>query len=187
MASELTNLLSFDRIRAFRRTYFLRLATLAVFVTAVLIVVHGILLVPSYFYAKEQAAIHQAHLAEIEAASEREGGESIAARFAALNEKAVRALELLDIPSASASLRSVLALPRPGITVTRFTFAAPNASGKEGQMTVSGIAATRDALREYHVALQSLSFVEHADLPLGAYASEREIPFTITLSGSFTP
>lgn len=187
MTSELTNLLSADRIRAFRRYYFMRLGTLALFVIATLVVVHGILLMPSYFYAKEQSAIHTAHLGEIAAASEREGGESIAARFGSLNENASRALKLLAAPSASAAIRSVLALPRPGITVKRFTFAAPTASRKEGKMTVSGVAATRDALREYHVALQSLSFVEAAELPLGAYANEREIPFVITLSGSLQP
>lgn len=187
MMSELTNLLSFDRIRAFRRDYFLRLATLTVFALSVLIVVHGILLAPSYFYANEQAGLYRAHLAGIQEASERDGEASVAKRFTTLNGNAARALELVSAPSASAVLRAVLALPRPGVAVTRFTFAAPIAPGEEGRVTVSGVASTRDALRSYHVALESLAFVSSAELPLGSYASERAIPFTITLMGSLQP
>ncbi len=54
-------------------------------------------------------------------------------------------------------------------------------------MTVSGMAATRDALRQYATALGGLPYVSKADLPISAYAKDSDITFTITLTGTLTP
>ncbi|HEV7121596.1 MAG TPA: hypothetical protein VGN56_02085, partial [Candidatus Paceibacterota bacterium] len=67
MYPELTNLLPKHLIRAFRRKYFLRVATLACLLLAGLVIVHGLLLVPSYMYAHNEAARQNAQLATLNA------------------------------------------------------------------------------------------------------------------------
>ncbi len=187
MNTNLTNLLSFERIRAFRRDYFLRLLTVLACIAIVIILAQAALLIPTYLYANEQATLHRSHLSEIERANASEEERSVTERLTSLTNDAERALGLVSASGASASLRSVLALPRPGIIVNRFAIASPSATETTGRISVSGIATTRDALREYHLALSSLSFVASADLPLGSYAKESEIPFTITLQSAQTP
>jgi len=45
-----------------------------------------------------------------------------------------------------------------------------------------GIAATRDALRNYQIALQNAAFARAADLPVSAYAKDSNISFNITIT-----
>lgn len=187
MKFELTNLLSSDRIRAFRRQYFMRLGTVLVFAGALLVGIQAVLLAPTFIYANEQAEIHRARIAGLTGAGDTAGERSVSERLALVSENATRAVALSSAPTASAALRGVLALPRPGILVTRFALETPKSSEVPGRMTLSGVAASRDALRQYHAALRSLSFVTEANLPLGAYALDSEIPFTITITGSLAP
>ena len=61
MSRNLINLLPPDRLHSFRREYFLRLATVVFFMLTFLVVVHGVLLVPSYLYlsSEESATQHE--------------------------------------------------------------------------------------------------------------------------------
>lgn len=186
MKAELTNLLSSDRTKAQRREYFLRLAAVAAFFVGTLFVLAGVLLAPSYIYAIGQKEVHKTQLATLQDAQAAREEEGVTKRITALTADTQRLRASASSPSVSAALQSVLALPRGGILVTRFTVTAPQASGAEGTMVVSGIAASRDALRQYHDSLGRLAFVARADLPLGAYARESDIPFSITLHGPLT-
>lgn len=184
MSSELTNLLPSERIHAFRRGYFFRLgATIAVMLAGV-IVVHGVLLIPTYLYIQESATLARAHLAELEAGSLSSGEGEIQARTKQVESEAERALALLASPSATTILQTVLEAPRTGVTIKGFSFHAPS---PEGRLTITGVAETRESLRQYQLALSKLSFAKSAELPLSAYTKERDIPFVITLIGSFTP
>ncbi len=105
-------------------------------------------------------------------------------RLTNLKNNSGRLLTLASSPSATTVIRTLLAIPHSGITLTSFTF---RAGTPEGRVTITGSATTRDALRQYHLALSSLSFAKSAELPLSAYAKESNIPFTITLMGSLVP
>lgn len=183
MSTELTNLLPHARQLTEKREYLVRLATLSCIVATFVVVVHGALLVPSYLYLSEQVGLERARIAELDAALALSGEGELSTRVSTLKADAARLSAVSTSPAATTVLRAVLALPSNGITLSAFTFHAP----PEGRISVTGTAATRESLRQYAAALETLTFAESTDLPLSAYARESDIPFTITLTGSLTP
>ena len=187
MSSQLTNLLPETRKRAFRRQYFLRLGTAVLVLLALLALLHGIMLLPTYFYARHEVLRGSADLATLKASARDAGEAEVATRTQNLAASAANLARLESVPAASAALRAALDVPRPGIALTGFTFTAPAAANAPARRQISGMAGSRDALRRYAAALESLPFVASADLPISAYAKERDIDFTITLSGTLQP
>jgi hypothetical protein len=186
MSSELTNLLPRDRVRILRTEYFFRLATVAVLGLVGLVIVCGVLLFPSYLFLGIQVSSRSAEIANLGNASKNADQASAAARLTALADDTTYLATLAKKPNVSKTIKNVLAVPHPGITLSGFTFAPPKGS-TNGTMTVSGTSATRDALRSYSLALRSVPTVDSADLPVSAYAKDSNIPFTVTLTGTFTP
>lgn len=190
MNPELTNLLPPERIRAFRREYVVRLATIGALLLAALLFVAALLLVPSYRYLDRAYAEKQSSLAALGEDDEAGNGAENAANNAAILAEAAQLASLGESGGASDAIRSVLAVPRPGIALSGITFAA--FSEKKGVRTpatikVSGIAATREALRSYDLALSEMPSVSSADLPISAYAKESNIAFAITLTERAQP
>jgi Tfp pilus assembly protein PilN len=186
MYPELTNLLPRHLIKAFRRKYFLRVASLACALLAGLVLIHGLLLVPSYIFAQSEVTRQTAQLTVLNASLHTTEEMQVRARLTKLSTNVAYLNQLATTTAASAALRAVLSVPRTGITLSGFTFTP--ASGKNaGTMGVSGTAATRDTLRAYALALGQLTFVTNADLPISAYAQDNNIPFTITLTGTLRP
>jgi hypothetical protein len=187
MYDELTNLLPQAQKRAFRRLYFSRLIAVALFLGALFVLAQAILLTPTYLYANGEAKRQRAELEAANAAAQTSEEQEARARASLLNTTVASLARLSSAPQATAAVRAVLAVPRPGVSLTGFAFAAPSGSNTSSRMQVSGVAATRDSLRQYASALGALPFVTSADLPISAYAKEKDIPFTITLSGSLRP
>jgi len=183
MALELTNLLPEDRVRSLRQVYFMRLAVVGVLLLAGVTVVHGVLLLPSYLYLRNQVGERTAALAALTTTLAGSEEKEISVRVAALAEDSAHLARLSSVPKASAAVRAVTALPRPGIRLTGFSF-APKEEG-EAVMSLSGIATTREALRTFEQSLADEPYITSADLPISAYAKERDIPFTISLTGPF--
>ena len=186
MAHNLTNLLPFERARAFRQAYFLRFAALTALVLAILIAAHAALLAPTYLFVSERAALAKEELAAISASLASSEEAEMNARLTRLSEDVARLSEYTSAPAASSVLRSVLALPRSGISLSGLSF-TPGQGGADGRMVLTGTASTREALRQYHKSLTALPGVKNADLPLSAYAKETDISFVVTLTGSLTP
>lgn len=186
MASELLNLLPPERLRAWKRDYFVRLATVCVLALTVVVVGSGALLVPAYLYLGEQTEARQAYVKTLdkELADAKEKGTS--QRLTALTEGATYLARLATTTTATGAFRGVLAAPRTGVTLTGFTYTSPT-QGTNGRMDLKGQATTREALRAYTEALSALPFVSNVELPISAYAKERDIPFTITLTGTLRP
>lgn len=184
MEPELTNLLPEERARALRQLYFLRLAVVSLIVLAGVAVVHGVLLLPSYLYLRNQVEEREATLTRLTTTLAGSEEKEIGMRVAALTADSAHLARLSSVPKASAAVSAIIALPRPGIRLTGFSF-APETEG--ATMTVSGIATTREALRRFEQSLADEPYVAKADLPISAYAKESNITFTITLSGSLMP
>ena len=186
MSLDVINLLPPEKKRAFRRGYFLRLATVAVLLIAALVIVHAVLLLPSSIYL---SVVREARERELAAIAESAASETSATsiRLAKLKEDAVYLTRLGEAPAASAAVQSVLLVPRQGIRITSITFAPSTGNAADGVMTVSGIASTREALRSYNLALSNAPFVSKAELPISSYAAEADIQFTITLTGTLKP
>lgn len=180
MATELTNLLPQERKNALKRDYAFRLGTGVCVLFGFLLIAHGALLASSYAYVGEQQKREEARLAELSERREVSGFTDISERITAFDARANSLKELETTPSASDHIRSILEVPRTDIRIHSFTFSAPQQKNP-GSMQVSGTAETREALRAFNQRLGGLSFVKNTDLPLSAYAKERDIPFQIQL------
>lgn len=184
METKLTNLLPEERVRSLRGVYFMRLVVVGVFLLSGVTLVHAVLLLPSFLYLRNQVEERAAALASLTTALAGNEEKEISARVAMLAEDSAHLARLSSTPKASTAVRMIAALPRSGIRLTGFSF-SPKA-GEEATMTVSGVAATREALRTFEQSLAGESYITSADLPISAYAKESDISFTITLTGSFT-
>lgn len=181
MHNERINLLPEDRQRALRRDYFLRLGVVIIALLIALVLAAAILLVPTYVFLAESARAKESRLASIDSVLSSYGGAALSAQLAALSDDASTLEALADAPSVSAVIRNTLAIPRPGITISGFVY-SPGAGQNSDTIAISGTAATRDALRNYQLALQSAPFARSADLPISAYAEDTDIAFTITVT-----
>jgi hypothetical protein len=182
MQNEHTNLLPEDRQRSLRHGYFIRLVVVAIIFLIALTCAAAVLLIPTYVFLTESAGAKETHLANIESTISSPDESVLSARLAALSDDSNILGMLASSSSVSATIRSVLAVSRPGITLSGFSYAPSVDSKNSNGMTVSGIAKTRDALRNYQLALQSAPFATAADLPVSVYAKDTDIAFTITIT-----
>lgn len=181
MDNEITNLLPQERQRTLSREYILRLSTVSALLATVLAVVAGLLLLPTYVFLTQSAATKQAHLASIQSVLSASNEIELSARLAALSNAATILAALGRAPLASTVLRATLAVPHPGVKLSGLTY-TPAASDSHGTIAISGVAATREALRTYQLALQSDPFASVADVPVSAYAKDADIGFVITVT-----
>ncbi|MGE5540867.1 MAG: hypothetical protein ACM3TU_01105 [Bacillota bacterium] len=186
MSSELTNLLPPERLKAQRQEYFIRLATVSIFMLSFVLIASGVLLAPSYLFLHQEMQGREAHIQELDARLNAIGGEAATKRLAAVATNAMYIARLASTTTSTAAIRTVLDIPRPGITISGFTFTAPIQDGKTTMM-ITGTAATRESLRSYALTLGQQPFISGVDLPISAYAKEADIPFSITLTGTFKP
>ncbi len=180
MHNELTNLLPFERQQAFRRDYVVRLGVVSLVLVIALICVAALLLVPTYVFLTESTRAKETQLANVMSTLSSSDDAALSAQLTALSSRAATLTKLADAPSASATIRAMLAISRPGVTLSGFSYSS--ATTRPGTLAISGVAATRDALRMYQLALQSAPFARSADLPVSAYAKDTDITFTITVT-----
>jgi len=181
MRNELTNLLPPERQREFHREYLLRFGTVAVLLFSGLVFAAAALLVPAYLFLDEGIREKEARIATLETEYSSSEEAVLFARLTTLSDNAKTLAELADTPTASSVLRGVLAVSRPGVVLSGFGYSA--AAGKNpSTLAVSGVAATREALRSYQIALESPPFSRSANMPVSAYAKDANIPFTITIT-----
>ncbi len=180
MHNELTNLLPLERQRALTREYFVRLSIVGIVLLNLLVLSAAMLLFPTYVYLSKSMSAEEMRLATIESTLSATNEASLSERLSALTKDAALLTTLADAPSASATVRAALAVPRPGIALSGLVYTPPAASN--GSLVVSGTAATRDALRNYQLALEGAPFALVAALPVSAYAKDSDITFTITIT-----
>lgn len=181
MRNELINLLPADRRDLLEREYRYRFGVVVIWLGTLLVAVAAVLLLPTYVFLAGSASAKDAHLASIRSALSSSDQAALSARLSTLSNDAATLMALSRSPSVSKVVSAVLAVSRPGITVSGFTYTA--AFGKvAGTLALSGTAATRDALRSYQLALQSAPFARSADLPVSAYAKDTNIDFIITIT-----
>ncbi|MDP2655391.1 MAG: hypothetical protein Q8P17_02450 [bacterium] len=181
MHNELTNLLPLERQRAFSRDYIFRLVTVVALMLTALIGAAAVLLLPSYVFLVNDEYTKKNRLATIEATIPSADEKNLLKRLSALSVNTATLTALGNSPSVSRIVREMLAIPRPGIILSSFSYASA-VEKKSGTLVVSGTAATRDSLQRYQTALQNASFIRSADLPVSAYAKDSQISFAITIT-----
>lgn len=173
------NLLPPERTAALTREYYLRLATLAALVVSALAMAAMLLLLPTYYYLTTTLRVKQADLALRTAPPE--VTEEVSEQEAALMSRIALVEAIGNNPSASALVRAALSVPRTSVRILNLNY-TPKQGEKPGVLLVSGVAASREALRAYQNALQGAAFAATAELPVAAYAKDANIPFTITVT-----
>ncbi|MDD2657156.1 MAG: hypothetical protein PHD04_00640 [Candidatus Pacebacteria bacterium] len=181
MTDDLTNLLPSERRAALSRDYLVRLSVVASVFVAVLVLVAIVLLIPTYVFLRESSRAKTERLATIEATFSSSDEASLSTRLTTLSQNAATLTALAEAPSASGIIRSVLAVARPGISLSSLAY-TPRALSAPSTLAVSGVARTRDTLRTYQLALQRSPLARSADLPVSAYAKDSDITFTITIT-----
>lgn len=181
MNNELTNLLPPERQRELSRDYILRLVVVAAVLATALTLSAAVLLIPTYVFLNGSANDKKVHLARIESTLSSTDEAALSARLSALSTNSTTLTALSNATSVSAIIREMLAVSRPGVTLSGFSY-SPSAERGSGTLVISGFSATRDALRNYQLALQKAPFVFSATLPVSAYAKDSNIPFTITVT-----
>jgi Tfp pilus assembly protein PilN len=179
MHLEQVNLLPEQRVRSLHREYFARLSVSALLLVSVVVVLAGVMLIPTHVFLQgailERSKTLAAFSHEVASAEEM----AFDARLASLSESTRRITELSSKVSPSRMFAEILSVPRANVVLTGFGF---NTAAKEGQVvTINGRARTRSDLRAYQLVLQGMPFAENASLPVSAYAKETDIDFVITV------
>jgi hypothetical protein len=189
MFEELTNLISTRNRRMFRQEYFVRLATVTAWLLTFVVIAECVLLLPSYLFESQAVSSHTVELQQLSQKAATSQEQQVQSEVQALSGEASYLQGLSTTPTASMALRAILAVPRPGITLSGFTYGSAQSATNSAlkTMQITGIADTREDLRGYDAALSALPYVSSADLPISEYAKASSIPFTITLTGSLTP
>ncbi len=180
MDEGLINLLPLDQQRALSRAYLLRFSVMVISAVSALVVTAGLLLVPTYVFLTQSMETKQAALAHIQDVLSSADENDLSAHLAALSNNAATLVALGNGASVSPVIRAALAVSRPGIKLSGLVY-APAVGNNPRTLTISGTAATRDALRSYQLALQGAPFASAANLPVSAYAKDADITFSITV------
>lgn len=181
MYNELTNLLPLKRQRVLSRDYLLRLSVVVAIFVCALTFISALLLLPTYVFLTESASTKEKRLAAVNSALATTDEKELSARLATLTKDATILTVLADAPSVNDGIRSALSIPRPGVTLSGFAY-APTKENNSRTLSLSGVAATRDALRSYQLALESAPSILLATLPVSAYAKDVNIAFTIVVT-----
>lgn len=175
----MVNLLPISERRAIVRGYYLRLIALVASVVAVTTLLGGLLLLPSFFLARATADAggrYRTALEETVGLRERAG---VSTRAATLAER-VRILDAFSLPPVTPDVVTALtdALPR-GVTLTSLSIMRKDGGAA---LSISGAAATRDALLSLAESLKGVSAFSGVSLPVSSLASDKDIPFSISFS-----
>lgn len=163
------------------RDYVMRVGVVIAVLTTILTFSTAILLIPTYVFLNGSANSKEINLARIESSFSSTDENVLSSRLAALSTNAATLVALSNAPSVSSIIGEMLAVSRPGITLSGFSL-VPSIGKSSGTLVVSGSSATRDALRNYQLALQGSPFALSAILPVSAYAKDSNIAFTITIT-----
>ena len=192
MRNERTNLLPRERRNALRHEYFIRLVVVSALLVTALALTSAVLLIPTYLFLERSANTKHMRLANIETALSSSDEVSLTAHLTALSDNIAILTTLSDVPPASTVIRKALAIPHSGVTLSGFVYTPASSSytNQEGTITdesngtlaITGVAATRNALRTYQLALQASPLALSVDLPVSAYAMDTNSAFTVTLT-----
>ena len=181
MTNKLTNLLPSSRQDLIAHEYFFRLGVVAIALFVALVLAAAALLVPTYVFLLGNAQAKETRLATIKTTLSSADEKDLSVRLSSLsNDVATLTMFAKKMP-VSVATRSILGITRPGITLSGLLYTSV-VGGNSPTLALSGTASSRDALRNYQIALQGAPLVFSAELPVSAYAKDTNITFTITVT-----
>ena len=173
------NLLSEFNKRAFKKMYLLRLLTVALFMSALLLAIHSVLLIPSYAFLQAQILNQNVEKEFIGKTLEASGSEEVEERLALLNAKIALLETLPSQPLFIDAIEEVLEVSRTGIKITQISY-TPNDA--KVQISVRGVAEDRDSLRSFAKRLEEREGIAGVEFPIGNLSKDKDLPFTISIT-----
>jgi|JI8StandDraft_1071087.scaffolds.fasta_scaffold177838_2 hypothetical protein len=184
MKTALTNLLPEENIRAFAHRYYLRAGAVFLCMLSVVMAIHIGLLIPTFLYFTEDTRQKQQSLDYLNERLSRTSDKEKQALKAQVLDDAHRVLEHAPKSRSSFALVSMYDSFVSGVSVTRMSLSYTD--NGTTRMSIAGTASSREVLQQYRQALLSTPGVLSADLPVSTFAKDKDIPFEITLAGTFT-
>lgn len=177
------NLLPVEEKKKIRRDYVFRLLTVALGVVSLSAIIGIVTLFPSYFISdfQKRAAIEEAER------TRKTGGEGDQENIASLLKEAQLKLKILSPEREKVFLRTVFDTAigyKPNtVALTGMVYQ----EGSEGELTfiINGVADNREDLLVFSQDLKRDTLFDDVELPVSNLAKDRNINFTLTVSGTF--
>ncbi len=182
----MTNLLSQTKLANLAKEYKYRLTTVAIFAFVVVVVLSAGFLVPSFIISNVKLAGIATEAQKARAVSELQNTKNTSGTIL----KDTKTQLLLLQPDASEdSVQNVLGLitknKSSDIRIQNVSFERGVAGAEDGKIVVSGIAKNRESLTTFSSQIQSNSIFKNVDLPISNFAKNKDIAFSMQISGSF--
>ncbi len=183
MKSALVNLLPPEREKQETRGYYLRLTSTVLVFAAFLLLCASVLQGPLLLFQWERMRALNAESNALSGQLSSTSGGEFSNRIKRLEGNISYLSRLATSTSVTENVASLTGLPHTGVQLSGLSYVP--GTKNSGNMTISGMASTRTALQRYVDVLGTVPFVKNADLPISAYAKDSDIPFTITVTGTF--
>lgn len=177
------NLLEPSVRRSLNLRYQLRRVAALLTLLAVAFLVGAGSLLPAYLLSKAKEREVSLSAMTLEESLAARGKNELSSELVALREK-INALETDASAKAYEVLTAILVARPNSVAVNNFFYTR---KGTTWESQVVGVAATRDTLLAYQKELKKNILFTDVDLPINNLAKEKEIGFTLTLSGNFLP
>lgn len=178
----MVNLLPQEDKNHVRRQYLLRVAVIGLVLLSIATAIGIILLSPSYLLSevREKSALQQTKLLEQSIAFQRKSGAQ--AEVSATKDR-IRILRAGKVEVYVEEILNAALASRPdGVALTSFFY---DSKKDPATLTVRGIAVSRESIIELVENLEAQALFTTAKLPVSDLAKDTDIPFTITVIGSF--
>jgi Tfp pilus assembly protein PilN len=174
----MSNILPYNHKKFIHQIRVLRLATATMWALVILIVAAGLLLVPQLVVVRSHYSIALDQIAQLERAGAVVDPVDIAAleaRVGALSTKLAAPVS----PAPTAYITAVRAVVVSGITLSGFS---TDEGAEAPTLEVSGISASREALRRFVEMLEKTDGVASVDSPVSNYVKSVSSPFQISVT-----
>lgn len=179
------NLIPAEAKKHLLREYWMRSVTVWFFLWSFALLLGITLLVPSYVLLNLQV---KAYSETAQTANEKNANfEAVAKELESASKTAATLSEQLVRPSMTEYLTLLKSLESTNVNVARISFSREG--DVVGEMTVSGVADSRQALADFRNRMLDSDLIESVNLPISNLAKDKEIPFelTVTLVKTKTP
>lgn len=182
----MTNLLPQTKLVSLAREYKYRLATVAVFAFVVVVILSAGFLIPSFIISNVKLTGIAQEAQKARAVSELQDTKNTSS---AILKDAKNKLALLRPNASDDSVQNVLGLitknKASDIRIQSVSYERSTVGADDGKIVVSGIAKNRESLTTFATQIQSNSIFKNVDLPISNFAKDKDIVFSMQISGSF--
>ena len=172
------NLLPLAAKKQVRREYWVRVATAWLMLWTVALFVGASILLPAYVLVGSQISVYE--LSADEASEQVESYQEVRSALTAASEQARLVVDEAELPVMS---KLIDVFEDEQGTDIEFTELQLSREGTDiAPVSISGVAADRQALASFRDRLLALEQVSTVDLPISNLASDRDIKFTLTVT-----